>query len=114
LIDLGVTYVEILGICDEIEEEEHLEFFWPQIELDFGEGSSIHDLDEPPVEVTGVAPTVEVKDESSVEVIGDKTPVEMKTGDLAVHEDVGTGEVPQKGCGEGQNYQGGRFLRIRA
>jgi len=26
LVDLGENYVEILGICDEIEEEEHLRF----------------------------------------------------------------------------------------
>jgi len=40
LVDLGVNFVEILGICDEVEEKE-LEIFGPQIELDLGEGSSI-------------------------------------------------------------------------
>jgi len=46
------------------------------------------------VEVAGVAPTVGVEDQSSVEVIEDKTLVEKKIGDLAVHEDVGTGDEP--------------------
>jgi len=97
LVDLGENCVEILSICDEIEEKE-LEVFGLQIELDLGEGSSIHDLGEPLVEVAGVAPTmVEVEDDGDVhvvEVIKDDTPVEKETGDLAVHEVVGTGDEP--------------------
>jgi len=38
--------------------------FLPQIVLDLGEGSSIND-DEPPVEVPGVVPAVEVEEEDS-------------------------------------------------
>jgi len=33
LVELGENYVEILSICEEIEEEEQLEVFGPQIEL---------------------------------------------------------------------------------
>jgi len=92
-------------ICDEIEEEDPIEVFGPQIILDLEEGSSIND-DEPPVEVPGVVTTVEVDEEdSSVEFfISGK---EMKrdqaegTGVVPVPEDaelrregqaVGTGE----------------------
>ena len=53
----------------EIEEEESVAFIGPQIELDLGEGSSIHD-DLPAVEVPGVVPTVEIEEEdSSVELV---------------------------------------------
>ena len=91
---LEVNSVEILEICDELEEKE-LEVFGPQIELDLGEGSSIHDLSEPPVEVAREAPTVvEVEDESSVEVIKDETPVEKETSDREVHEAIGIGAEP--------------------
>ena len=63
MVDLGVGTVEILEICDEVEEKE-LEVFGLQIELDLREGSSIHDLGEPPVEVAGEAPAVvEISDE---------------------------------------------------
>ena len=60
---------EFERICVEIEEEERLEFIGPQIELDLGEGSSIHD-DLPTVQVPGVVPTVEIEEEdSSVELV---------------------------------------------
>ena len=79
---LELNYVEILEICEEIEEKEHLEVFEPQIELDLGEGSSIHDLGEPPVEVAGVAPIVVVEEEeSSVEVLEVRASVEKEMGD---------------------------------
>jgi len=71
-----------LEICEEIEEKEHLEVFGPQIELDLGEGSSIHDLEEPPVEVAGMAPTVAaVEEEASVQVLEARASVEKETGD---------------------------------
>ena len=35
--------IVVLEICDEIETEQPIEFVGPQIELDLGEGSSIHD-----------------------------------------------------------------------
>ena len=41
---------QIVGICEEVEVEDLIEVFGPQIELDLGQGSSIHDV-EPPVEV---------------------------------------------------------------
>ena len=61
-------YFEILEICDEVEEEEHLEVFEPQIELNLENPS---DMGESTVEVARVAPTavVEVEEESSVEVL---------------------------------------------
>ena len=97
MVDLGENCVEILSICDEIEEQE-LEVFGPQIELDLEKGSSIHDLGETPVEVAGVAPTVvEVEDDGDVQVVEvnkDETPVEKETRDLAVHKAVGTGDEP--------------------
>jgi len=77
MVDLGVGTVEILEICDEVEEKE-LEVFGPQIELDPREESSIHDLGEPPVEVAGVAPTVvEIFDEPSKK---GKAVEELRTG----------------------------------
>jgi len=96
---------ELLKICDEFEIEDPIEVFGPQINLDLGERSSIHD-NEPPVEVPEVVPTVEVEEEDSyVEfLISGK---EMKrdqaegTGGVPVPEDaeveredqaVGTGE----------------------
>jgi len=64
-----VIEMEFEQICEEIEEEERIAFIGPQIELDLGEGSSIHD-DLPAVEVPGVAPTVEIEEEdSSVELV---------------------------------------------
>ena len=94
LADLEINFVEILEICDEVEGKE-LDVFGPQIEIDLGEGSSIHDCGEPPVVVAGEAPTmVEVEDESFIEVIKDETHVENETGDLAVHEAIGTGDEP--------------------
>ena len=44
--DLGIKLDELVEICDEFEEDQ-LEVFGPQIELDLGTGSSIHDLGEP-------------------------------------------------------------------
>ena len=61
--------MEFDQICVEIEEEESVAFVEPQIELDLGEGLSIHD-DLPAVEVPGVVLTVEIEEEdSSVELV---------------------------------------------
>ena len=49
LVDLGVKLDEYVKICDEVEEEQP-KVFGPQIEHDLGTGSSIHDLQEPPIE----------------------------------------------------------------
>ena len=54
LVDLGVNYVEILEICDEIEKKEP-EVFGLQIELNLANPS---DLGKPLVEAAGEAPTV--------------------------------------------------------
>ena len=104
MVDLRARSVKILEICDEFEESEYLEVFGPQIELDLGKGSSIHDMGEPPVEVAGVAPTVEVEDETSVEVLEAKASVEKDagveakgTGAEPVHlnvEEIRTGDEP--------------------
>jgi len=60
---------ELLEICDEIEFEDPIEVFGPQIYLDLGEGSSIYD-EELAVEVPGVVPTVVVEEgDSSVDVV---------------------------------------------
>jgi len=68
------------------------EVFGLQIELNL---ENPFDLGGPPVEAAGEAPTVvEVEDESSLEVVKVETPVEKETGDLAVHEAVGTGDEP--------------------
>jgi len=79
---------EIVGIYEEVEVEDSIKVFGPQIELDLGPGSSIHDV-EPPVEVPGVVPTVVVEEEveSSVEVL----PSGKKTKGDQVE---GTGTVP--------------------
>jgi len=76
------NYLEILEICDGVEDEEHLEVFGPQIELSL-ENSS--DMGEPAVEVAEVPPTtvVEVEEKSSVEVLEASASVE-KVGDQAV------------------------------
>jgi len=82
LVDLGVNYVEILEISDEIEEEGP-EVFGPQIELNSKNSS---DLGEPLVEAVGEAPTVvEIMDEPSVE---GKAVEEIRTGAEPVHVDV--------------------------
>jgi len=67
----------MLEICDEVEEEDQLEVFGPQIELNL---SNPTDIGEPSVEATGLAPTVvvEVEEEFSAEF------VEKKEGDQAV------------------------------
>jgi len=81
--------VEVLEICDEVEEEEPLEVFGPQIELNLSNPTNIG---EPPVEADEVAPAVvvEVEEESSVEVVEAKASVEKKEGDQAK----GTGSEP--------------------
>ena len=61
--------MEILEIVDETELEFCDVFVGPQIELDLGEGNSVHDV-EPVFEVPRGVPMVEIEDEdSSVEVI---------------------------------------------
>ena len=86
---LELNYAKILEICEEIEEEEQLEVFGPQIELNLGNPT---DMGEPPVEITGVAPTVvvEVEEKSSVKVVEAKASVEREMGDQAVR----TGDKP--------------------
>jgi len=61
---------EFVEICDEIEVENSIEVVGPQIELDLGQGSLIHDV-ELPIEVSGVVLTmvVEEEEDSSVEVL---------------------------------------------
>jgi len=84
-IDLGQNWVEILEICDVVEVDDSFEIFGPQIELDLGERSSIHDVGEPPVEAAGVVPTVvvEAEEESSVELVEARASVEKMVGDQA-------------------------------
>ena len=53
-VDLGVNLVEIMEICDEVDEEQP-EVFGPRIELNL---KNLSDLGEPPVEAAGEAPTV--------------------------------------------------------
>jgi len=78
-IDLEIGSVEILEICDEVEEKEP-EVFQPQIELGL---KNLSDLGEPPVEAAGEVPTVvEIRDEPSVE---GKTVEELGTRDSPVH-----------------------------
>jgi len=94
-------YFEIMEICDEVEEEEHLEDFGPQIELNLENPS---DMGEPVVEVAGEAPTavVEVEEKSSVEVLEASASIKKmgdqaeRTVDEAVHDFVeeGTGVEP--------------------
>jgi len=87
---LGVSEVhasEFVEIFEEIEDEDSIEVVGPQIELDLGQGSSIHDV-EPPVEVPGVVPTVvvEEKEDYSMEFLA--------SGKKMVREQVGgTGVV---------------------
>jgi len=85
---LESDYSEILEICDEIEEEEPLEVFGPQIKLNLENPS---DMGEPAIEVTGVAPTVVVvEEESSVELLEVSVSVEKEKRDQVV----GTVEAP--------------------
>jgi len=80
-VDLGVKLDEFMEICDKVEEEQP-GVFGPQIELDLGTGSSIHDLGEPPMEaVEEVHKVVEIGDTSEE----GKCDVEMRTGDTPVH-----------------------------
>ena len=46
---LELHAVEILEIYEDVELDDSVEVFGPLIELDLGEGSSIHDVGEPPV-----------------------------------------------------------------
>jgi len=89
LSELELHVVELLKICDEVEEEEPLEVFGPQIELNL---SNPTDMGEPPVEAAGVVPTVvvEVEEESSVEIIEAKASIEKMVRDQAE----GTGSTP--------------------
>ena len=75
--ELKLNYIEILEICDEIEKEEQLEVFGPQIELNLKNPTNVR---EPPVEVVGVASTVVVKveEESSAEVLEARASEEKK------------------------------------
>jgi len=78
---------EFERICDEIKVGDPIEVVGPQIELDLGEGSSIHD-DEPLLEVPGVVPTVEVEEEdSSVEFL-------ISGKEVKRDQTEGTGAVP--------------------
>jgi len=82
---------EFVEICEELEVEDSIEVFGLQIDLDLGEGSSIHDV-EPPVEVPRVVPTVVVEEEEdfSVEVLASGK--EMKVDQA---EGTGTEPVPE-------------------
>ena len=46
---LELHAVEILEICKVVEVDDYVEVFRSLIELNLGEGSSIHDVGEPPV-----------------------------------------------------------------
>jgi len=89
---LELHAVEILEIYEDVEVDDSVEVFGPLIELDLGEGSSIHDVGETPIEAAGVAPSVvvEVEDESSVKFVEAKASLEKKEGDQAK----GTGSEP--------------------
>ena len=87
---LESNYTEILEICGEIKEEEQLEIFGPQIELNLKNPT---DVGEPPAEVAGVAPTgvIEVEEESFVEVLEARASVKKEMADQAArtgHESV--------------------------
>ena len=87
-VELG--YLEVLEICDEVEVEEPYELVGPQIQLDLGEGNSIHDV-EPAVEVPGVVSTVVIDEDSSVEFVSVKKTVSDQaegTGGVPVPDDV--------------------------
>jgi len=89
---LELHAVEILEIYEDVEVDDSVEVFGPLIELDLGEGSSIHDVGETPIEAAGVAPSVvvEVEEESSVKFVEAKASLEKKEGDQAK----GTGSEP--------------------
>jgi len=84
-VNLGQNWIEILEICNVVQVDDSIEVFGPKIELDLGEGSSIHDIGEPPVVVAGVAPTVvvEVGEESFVKFVEARVSVEKKEEDQA-------------------------------
>ena len=74
-------------ICEEIEAEDSTEVVGPQSELDLGVEASIC-VDEPPVEVPGVVPTVEVEEgDSSVEIL-------ISTKEIKKDQAEGTGTKP--------------------
>jgi len=80
-VALGVELEEFVEICDEFEEDQ-LEVFGPQIELELGTGSLFHDLGEPSIEIVeGVHEVVEIRDTSEER----KCDIEMTTGDTPVH-----------------------------
>jgi len=77
-------------ICEEIEAEDPTEVDGPQSELDLGVEASIC-VDEPPVEVPRVVPTVEVEEgDSSVEIL--TSAKEMKKDQA---EGTGTEPIPE-------------------
>jgi len=79
-VDLGVKLDEYVEIYDEVEEEQP-EVCGPQIELDLGTKSSIHDLGEPPMEaVEEVHEVVDIWDTFEE----GKCDVEMRTGDMPI------------------------------
>jgi len=82
---------KFVEICEEIEVEDSIEVVGPQIKLDLGQGSSIHDI-EPPVEVPGVVPTMVVEEEEdpSVEILASG---KKRKGDQA--EGTGAEPVPE-------------------
>jgi len=90
-VDFGVNLDESVVIYDEMEEEQH-EVFGPQIKLDLGTGSSIHDLGESPVKA--------VEEEHAVEVIG------VETSEEKPNEEMGTGDSPILRVGEGDSFFG--------
>ena len=101
-VELGVNLAEFMEICDEGEEEQP-EVFRPQIELDLGTGSSIHDLGKPPIEA--------VEEVHEVVEIGDtfeegKCDVEMRTGDTPVHR-------VKAGDSLFEDYRGDNFKKVR-
>jgi len=89
LSGLESKFSEILEICEEVELEDSIEVFGPQIDLILENPT---ELDKPPVKVAGVAPTVVVKveEKSSVEVLAS---VEKKMRDQA--EGTGAETVPK-------------------
>jgi len=79
-VDLGLKLDEYIEIYDEVKEEQP-EVCGPQIELDLGTGSSIHDLGEPPIEaVEEVHEVVDIGDTSEE----GECDVEMRTADMPV------------------------------
>ena len=104
LSKLELHVVEILEICDEVAIEDSSKAFGPLIELGLGEGSSIHDSGEPPVEAAGVAPTMvfEEEEESSIEIPKARASVEKKKRDQALRAvDKTVHDTVEQGTGAG-------------